>query len=667
MAEEQTIQSQLNTVQQRLQTSAAAHYEEKIERALTAHTDLSGVDESIEVNDSNAVFQEDAREQTADVSSESVQVKPLFALDSLRGDLAAFEDVLFEKNERNNILAFIDRLENRPTSVVVAGAFSAGKSTFINALLQRELMPSSPHPTTASLTTVSAPSGSNRPEQVRVRIKTRADLDSEIAHVSYLCNLTYTLESLKRAEGLSIKKTDTLEEKQWVEYLRALQMGVKKEQYEWGSTIVISLTEWQEMAVDEAKACLIDVSHVYVHTAWTDAGYELIDTPGVQSVHERHTALAMSEIEKADAFIYVTYYHHAFSNADEQFMKKIKTIQSPDYLLINASDLAADVGEKQAVMTHVRDQLQTLGFPHTDVVPISSKRALEDYTDEEGILSFTRHFENGLKPVLRARLDEELEALLRAHIVKLSEWQEWMDQPEADRKQKSQAFRQPVQQKKDEGEQAIRQLESEDVEIRAFGVYAHRRLFLRFADHYKSIISANVGQQEGRKEQLQKGLNEWMEVAENDWQTALEQECERLYTVSNQRQLPIDLREHLDFSLQLRGTLESFFNEIKTLKVKPSFVHDQEGEQFKQRILERTKEALRTRLDEAVEQLRDLWSERVHLANEELKQDIERVMSENEAWMEQLQHPQPDLTRVQEELQSLQSHLVARDQEYAHK
>lgn len=48
-----------------------------------------------------------------------------------------------------------------------------------------------------------------------------------------------------------------------------------------------------------------------------------------------------------------------------------------------------------------------------------------------------------------------------------------------------------------------------------------------------------------------------MEVAENDWKTTLEQEGERLYTVSNERQLPIDLREHLDLSLQLHGTLES--------------------------------------------------------------------------------------------------------------
>lgn len=45
----------------------------------------------------------------------------------------------------------ISRLETDKLRVLVAGRFSAGKSTFLNALLGQQLLPSTPAPTTGVL------------------------------------------------------------------------------------------------------------------------------------------------------------------------------------------------------------------------------------------------------------------------------------------------------------------------------------------------------------------------------------------------------------------------------------------------------------------------------------------------------------------------------------
>src|SRR5699024_3381209 len=48
----------------------------------------------------------------------------------------------------------VHRLKNETFEVMVVGEFNSGKSTFVNALMERSIMPSSSDPTTAVLTKV---------------------------------------------------------------------------------------------------------------------------------------------------------------------------------------------------------------------------------------------------------------------------------------------------------------------------------------------------------------------------------------------------------------------------------------------------------------------------------------------------------------------------------
>lgn len=225
------VKEQLEVVEQKAATlEDTSDFEEQIQMAFQKTTGLAGVSEDIQVTEATPLKKADKAEEqaTADVLAPRYTVRDQSDYEAIKETLVAHRNEEVEHENRKALIERLDAFSDRTYSVVVAGAFSAGKSTFLNALLEADLMPSSPHPTTASLTVVKAPTKELPNETVTVQLKSQKELEEEVEHVAYLCGMTHTLESLKNAEGLSIHKTDTLAEKQWVEYLRALQMGVKK-------------------------------------------------------------------------------------------------------------------------------------------------------------------------------------------------------------------------------------------------------------------------------------------------------------------------------------------------------------------------------------------------------------------------------------------------------
>jgi small GTP-binding protein len=86
-----------------------------------------------------------------------------FFINLLYGYREKLSLVYFEKNElekeRRDYLAELDKLFSHidePAQVVIAGGFNAGKSTFINSLLNREIMPTLPIRATATVNSVMA-------------------------------------------------------------------------------------------------------------------------------------------------------------------------------------------------------------------------------------------------------------------------------------------------------------------------------------------------------------------------------------------------------------------------------------------------------------------------------------------------------------------------------
>src|SRR5690606_28053866 len=93
------------------------------------------------------------------------------------------------------------------------------------------------------------------------------------------------------------------------------------------------------------------------------------------------TNVAFEYIKNADAIIFVTYYNHAFSQADKDFLTqlgRVKDIFQLDkmFFVVNASDLAKSEEELQLVVEHVERNLLQHQIQSPRIFPLSSQAAL---------------------------------------------------------------------------------------------------------------------------------------------------------------------------------------------------------------------------------------------------------------------------------------------------
>ncbi|MDT2275627.1 dynamin family protein [Paenibacillus larvae] len=75
-------------------------------------------------------------------------------------------------------------------------------------------------------------------------------------------------------------------------------------------------------------------------------GVRIVDTPGADSINARHTGVAFNYIKNADAVWFVTYYNHAFSQADREFLLQLGRVKDSFeldkmFFVVNATDLAS--------------------------------------------------------------------------------------------------------------------------------------------------------------------------------------------------------------------------------------------------------------------------------------------------------------------------------------
>ncbi len=92
----------------------------------------------------------------------------------------------------------IKHIQTEQFTLSLFGAFSAGKSSLANALLGEKVLPASPHPTTATVTTVTRPTSTYANGDVFVQYKTYEQLRGELASISQLLDVSLTLEQFQR-------------------------------------------------------------------------------------------------------------------------------------------------------------------------------------------------------------------------------------------------------------------------------------------------------------------------------------------------------------------------------------------------------------------------------------------------------------------------------------
>lgn len=274
------------------------------------------------------------------------------------------------------------RLKSRKFTVALFGAFSAGKSSFANAFIGEALLPVSPNPTTATINKI-VPVDENHPHgTVVVKMKSEEDLLSDIR-----MSLKYVNEDVDSLDAVHEKiakiKASQLDPKAKPHYafLQAVEKGISFYRKHAGKLVTIPLDEFQAFVAQEEKACFVEWIELYYDCPLTREGITLVDTPGADSINARHTNVAFDYIKNADAILFVTYYNHAFSQADKDFLTqlgRVKDIFELDkmFFIVNASDLAKSDEELELVVKHVEQNLLQHQIKNPRIFPLSSQVAL---------------------------------------------------------------------------------------------------------------------------------------------------------------------------------------------------------------------------------------------------------------------------------------------------
>ncbi|GAE34602.1 dynamin family protein [Halalkalibacter akibai] len=282
--------------------------------------------------------------------------------------------------ERSILRNRIQRFKEQSFTISLFGAFSAGKSSFANALLGDTVLPVSPHPTTATVNIVKKAEENHPSGTAVVKVKTKQQLDAEIQAVAEQLDVKVTIATLSSWKADPTVTTSW--QKTYQSYLMTLKNSLAEGKWTLGTSFEVTLNELQPFVANEHDACLIDEVTLYYNCPLTEQGIILVDTPGVNSIHGRHTNVAFKQLRDSDAIFYLTYYNHAFSKSDQQFLQQMAKVNEGFrtdklYFILNAADLASSPFELNGVRKHVYDQLVQNGWNEPRLYPLSSKKGLQ--------------------------------------------------------------------------------------------------------------------------------------------------------------------------------------------------------------------------------------------------------------------------------------------------
>lgn len=441
------------------------------------------------------------------------------AAERLRLAAGELEGVAAVQSLRRSLLEKAERLAGNRFTIALFGAFSAGKSSFANALIGERVLPVSPNPTTAAINKIMPPD----PEAgwphgtAKVRMKSRDRLISDVIYsLEVLGEKVVTIEQALQA--IRSLKADRIPGKGKPHYafLRAVQQGWSAMNGLLGQELRITSDEFGSYAADESKSCFVELIELYYTNPLTEQGVVLVDTPGADSINARHTGVAFDYIKNADAILFVTYYNHAFSHADKQFLLQLGRVKDSFeldkmFFIVNAADLASSAEELEGVVAHVESNLLQHGIRHPRIYPLSSYYALEGKlsgdartTEQSGIVRFERDF-------VRFTFGELTEIAVRAgeaDIRRAAETlQRWMDSAKSDaaeRAKQAQGLRSALQSslarlEQDAGKADVRELGKEIEELL---YYVKQRTSYRFGELFNVAFNPSLFREDPRDAKL---------------------------------------------------------------------------------------------------------------------------------------------------------------------
>ncbi|MFS1512434.1 dynamin family protein [Chengkuizengella sp. SCS-71B] len=293
------------------------------------------------------------------------------------------KDLPAMKSLSRSLLEKSYRLNNRKFTISLFGAFSAGKSSFANALLGERLLPVSPNPTTATVIKIMPPNDHWSHGFAKVKLKSQEVFKEEVQYAMDLLGFKKMTLDQSFQEILKLKASSIHRKvKPHYGFLKAAAHGWNEMQSNLGKEMKVDLGAFQSYAADENKSCYVEHIELYYSCPFTDSGMILVDTPGADSINARHTSVAFDYIKNADAILFVTYYNHAFSGADREFLLQLGRVKDQFeldkmFFILNAADLASSDQELRDVTEHVTQNLIQHEIRNPRIYPLSSMKAIE--------------------------------------------------------------------------------------------------------------------------------------------------------------------------------------------------------------------------------------------------------------------------------------------------
>lgn len=424
------------------------------------------------------------------------------------------------------------KLEDQSFTVALFGAFSAGKSSFANALLGEYILPVSPNPTTASINKISPVTKDCPHGTVSVQMKSRDQILQDVQQALTVFQMhIQTLEEAQESISSIIQKNGHLEldasKKPHFHFLKAFASGWSEMGKRLGSLLTVSLDEFPSYVADEEKSCFVEWIEVHYDCDLTREGLTLVDTPGADSINARHTDVAFDYIKNADAILFVTYYQHAFSKADREFLiqlGRVKDAFSMDkmFFLVNAADLANNQEELTLVSDYVEEQLLTYGIRNPRLFPVSSLLALKEKEGkpfEHAFMgsSMMGEFENSFKGFIQSDLISMSIRSARLEINRaVAILENYLKESKLGKEEKAEK-RAVILQNKSQIQKWIADYSIDSFqtmltkEISELLYYVKHRTFLRFNDFFREAFNPSVLKEDGRniKEQFSQSLREF--------------------------------------------------------------------------------------------------------------------------------------------------------------
>ncbi|WP_079480035.1 dynamin family protein [Halobacillus salinus] len=702
MQEIEQIQARLKQERKHLATTyenwfhsplATVEMEKEVQTALRNREESIQVADPFSRNSTPEPKEEEKETECVDVSSSrSTKEKLLATMNQFvehAGHIDGLEELFKHLEEKR------ERLEHRNFTVALFGAFSAGKSSFANALLGESLLPSSPNPTTATINKISPP-GTHAHKTVKVFMKSEHDMLEDLSEALELLHIDTTdLEAV-------FNQLNLVSEKDWNQlsqkkrgFLQAFREGYSELEERIGTSFIVEWDLFESYVSIERYSCFVESMELFYDCEWTKKGITLVDTPGADSVNARHTDVSFEYIKDADAILFVTYYNHPFSKADQSFLTQLGRVKDSFamdkmFFLVNASDLAASEEELAFVESYISEQLERFQIRNPRLFSLSSKRALEEKrsnssSKDSGIQAFEDRFEMFLEEELQQVLIESMWEDMHTITHTIHSFIQYGKLNEEERKEQ-------LQRLEEDRDRAERRLQNVHISSELAPIenktekqvhYVHERMMLNGNDLFKQHVNPATidGQSDSPREQLKQALFHFSEEVNEERKQELRAVSLRLERMIQERleeekeRLMKDLRTIQDsLALQMPDwepiTVPTFKEadfftdkEIqalsKSFRNTKSFFEKNEKELVKEDLLIQLAPKLKEVLNEDEQTIRTYyqtyWNERYNRALEEWSKQLE---SSFDRLQYRLSHPVSiaELERTQEQVE----HLVER-------